>query len=316
MNFAFGSPKCAARDLVTGAYSVLASGGINNARYERSKYGIAIQGANGPTFVVDDDFVEGYAIDLNGSSNYLQYTSQVFQNMGSDDFIIEAEIHPTNTSGATQHIVNKNDGNNYTFGFNAGYLYFVCNSSGTKVITCDDKEEPETYHWVMVKKVGTVVSLWRDETGDKTQRTWTEVASYATQPSVGDLSYGDAGDIMIGTNQSAAAAFFEGRIGIVRTAREASDFAYDNFRTQAAIVTPQNMGYDLILGKQVHGNSNFFEGGVSVDRKPFVDSFDQLLSYEKVFGASGKDLAVRVQMNRGDQKLQTGFKGIDFRFKK
>lgn len=327
---ALGSDDCKDRNLITGLYSY-AVGSDQGAGVGDKSIGLEALSAAPPTLTVDPVFEAGVCGLY--SSNYTSYAINKVYHQMEKDFVMEVEMNNTAATSdnilSTYYVPAPGSEWGWQLGFNSSsYLqFFWINASGVvKQVVASDKVEPTAYHKVKVKKVGTTVSLWRAENSANNYTVFTEVASYSTQDTYAGYRYNTTYSyLIIGAGDTGASAgiqlgaYFSGKIGYVKIAFGANSFVYDGFKSRPPIVSIQSIS-DMLLGKKMNGVYSGFspynEAGLSKDGRPFVDSYDHLVTASKSQLTAGKFMNFKLTQNRGSAKVKTAYKTIDIKMSK
>jgi len=291
-------------------------------------------------YVTDADFQLGFAVDLDGSSESWNGSTNSPLHHRIDNtrsFIIEAEIKPndptyTNYSNIVSNY-DKSVDRGWTFQIRQGngHLFFYMNNSGTNRIVEANEAEPQGYHKVRVvyNAVANTIKLYRTTAAPHTA--FTEVSSYVTQqtPNATFPNAGDAGLRIGRIGGSASSDYFKGKIGYVKMAKfnpgVAPSFVYDGFKAQPAMITPQNLGI-AIAAKKVTGevdatnNTYSYYETMHIDgnsnQAAVVDSYDIITQFQHSLAQAGSELQLKISMNRGSSRNQSSIQGINFRFSK
>lgn len=337
LNVAFQAPDSQRLVADTGA-----NHSDSNADQDASGYNRIVQTRDFGSAVIDSDFQEGVARDFNGSSNLTAYSDSVANDFNSGkDFAIEAEIKmDTATTGI---IVGKGSSSTdrwQLFVTGSGEIEFLA-TDGSLVFTITDTGEIALNTYYKIRAVYNAstgkMKLYKSTDGN----TFTDLTLVNDDTYTGN--YGLSGHTYVGRQPDTASAFFNGKIGYLKIAKNFNGvmdlsnpqdltaqgpFAYAGFKGQQALIGIQNLGVGMVAQRVlgIKSQASYSNASGPFMRASFIngtanaaamkDSYDVQAYYDHSLANSGNLLELRLELNRKSGRDQSSIPGINFVFSK
>jgi hypothetical protein len=312
----YGTDECARKDVLTGAIDSTKKG------EDRSGLCMPVAAYQNVTFGTVAGSNSGYAMTCNGTDSRVAY-SQTDSNDSllkkGSQFVIEARVIMT-TLPSVKTYANAICGNHINGTGDTGCYFQVDTSNrlafgaiGLTATVSNQTLSTGTWYKLKVTGDGSTIKLYIDDVE----------CTYVTQNvSAYDIAL-SGGNFEVGNFPNQSVYGWAGSIEYFKLARGTTTLSAVGYYSQPPMVSPVLMG-SAGFAAEVHSGQNgattvnfdtigFGQYGVNLSMK---DCYDQYLRYKKNFATSGKNMHLKVTMNRGTAENISSIPGLDFKFDK